>query len=324
MGITPPSPADEWAPCSDRSRERCDPLSGSGGFGARWLLVEIDGSWGEHAFLDSYLGRELGWAIVRRAERAGLRPVAIRRLGRRADERRAETQVRWAIADSRPGHESMHWGAVDDPAELTELPLDGSAGVASEEPAILVCTHARHDRCCAVRGRPVAAELTAAHPEATWECSHLGGDRFAATMILLPHGLYYGRVPAAVAPSIMEEYRQARVVPEYFRGRSSLSNATQAAQAFARDTFGDLGIQAWAPLREEHHAEEASWSIDLAHGDDTVRVEMQQTWSEPLLSTCEAVRPAPVRQFALESVTHGPSEARDRQVDDTDQEEAHH
>ena len=28
--------------------------------------------------------------------------------------------------------------------------------------------------------------LAEAHPEETWECSHLGGDRFAGTMVLLP------------------------------------------------------------------------------------------------------------------------------------------
>ena len=44
--------------------------------------------------------------------------------------------------------------------------------------------------------------LAAAYPEETWECSHLGGDRFAGTMNLLPHGLSYGRVPAGRAPAV--------------------------------------------------------------------------------------------------------------------------
>ena len=48
------------------------------------------------------------------------------------------------------------------------------------EPMLLVCTHGVHDTCCAVRGRPVAAALARRWPEATWECSHVGGDRFAA------------------------------------------------------------------------------------------------------------------------------------------------
>ena len=77
---------------------------------------------------------------------------------------------------------------------------------------LLVCTHARHDQCCAVRGRPVAQALARAFPDETWESSHLGGDRFAATMILLPHGLYYGRVPTADAAAIVERYLQGEIV----------------------------------------------------------------------------------------------------------------
>ena len=63
-------------------------------------------------------------------------------------------------------------------------------------PGLRVCTHGRHDTCCAERGRPVAAALAAAHPELTWEVSHIGGDRFAANALVLPHGLYYGRLDA--------------------------------------------------------------------------------------------------------------------------------
>jgi hypothetical protein len=293
--------ASGWAPCSDRSLERADPLAGTGGYGARWLLVEVDGAWGAHALMQSRLDPALGRAIVRRAEAAGIRPVAIRRFGRRADERRAQTRWRWALADARPGRESVHWGAVDDPAELAALPLDGSAGEPSKDPVLLVCTHARHDQCCAVRGRPVAQALARAFPAQTWESSHLGGDRFAATMILLPHGLYYGRVTTTDAVSVVDRYRDGEVVPELYRGRSSLSNVAQAAQAFARAAEADLRIDALPPLHEERTSED-TWRVDLQHDARVLEVLVRERLSEPLLSTCAATRAAPVREFALESI----------------------
>jgi (2Fe-2S) ferredoxin len=290
-----------WAPCSDRSLEREDPLAGTAGYGERWLLVEIDGAWGTHAFFESRLDASLGRALVRRAESEGIRPVAIRRFGLRADERRAQKRWRWALADARPGLESVRWGVVDDPAELVDLPLDGSAGSPSDAPVALVCTHARHDQCCAVRGRPVAQALATAFPDETWESSHLGGDRFAATMILFPHGLYYGRVPAADAPSILDGYRGGRVVEEFYRGRSSLTNVVQAAQSYARRANGDLRIEAFAPV-DEGRADDGTRTVDLADGDAVVRVTLRETLSEPLLSTCGAVRPARVREFELVSI----------------------
>nr|WP_214651111.1 sucrase ferredoxin [Brachybacterium halotolerans] len=261
------------------------------------MLVEIDGSWGEHAFLQSRINTDIGRAIVRRAEAAGLRPVAIRRFGRRADERRASSGHRWAIADARQGRISMRWGSVDDPAELLEIPLDGSTGHPTTEPAYLVCTHARHDRCCAVRGRPVAQALAHADPENTWECSHLGGDRFATTMIVLPHGLCYGRVPAERAHEILTATREGRIVRDLFRGRSSLPNVIQAAQAFARQELDEDHIDTLPPLPDAIHQTGSQWTVALAHAHQTVRVRLNEDWSQPLLSTCAARIAAPVRTY---------------------------
>ena len=294
-------PAGGWAPCSDRSLERNDPLAGTGGYGARWLLVEIDGAWGMHAFFQSALDPALGRALVARAEAAGIRPVAIRRFGRRADERRARPRWRWAIADARPGREAVRWGEVTDPAELLTVPLDGAAGSPSDRPVLLVCTHARHDQCCAVRGRPVAQRLARAFPEETWESSHLGGDRFAATMILLPHGLYYGRVSATDAVTVVERYLHGEVVDELFRGRSSLTNVVQAAQSFARRRYGDARIQAYPPLHERRE-DDGTWTVELGTHEGVMRVVLREMRSAPLLSTCGATRPASVREFALVSI----------------------
>lgn len=311
--------AGSWEPCSDRSAERADPLAGTAGLGERWLLVEIDGSWGRHAFLESRLDPAIGRALVRRAEAAGVRPVAIRRPGRRADERRATIGWRWAIADVRPGREDVRWGFAAEAEDLLAVPLD-AAGVdaagpgtdavvrseASVDPVFLVCAHARHDQCCAVKGRPVVSALAAAYPDETWECSHLGGDRFAATMLVLPHGLAYGRVTPDVAGDIVDAATRGVVVPAFYRGRTLYTMPVQAAQAFARAEFGDDRIDAWPPRGEsrEETPEGPVVRVRLgaSGGEGEVVVTLQETLSAPLLSTCTATIAAPVRHFALAAV----------------------
>lgn len=292
-----------WMPCSDASLERQDPLDGTAGFGARWFLVEIDGAWGEHAFLQSRLDPDLGRQLVRRIEAAGMRPLAIRRTGKRADERRDQTRYRWASVDARAGFESVRWGVVDDQRMLLEVPLDGSSGVSSVDPIIAVCTHARHDQCCAVKGRPVVTALARAYPKLTWECSHLGGDRFAANMVVFPHGLYFGRVHPTEAAGIIEHYRSGVIDERYFRGRSSVTNAMQAAQSFARGACRDFRIAAFAGVSESRIEDE--WTITLDHDGSRVVVQLVQSLSEPMLSTCAANRSAPVRQFELRSIDTG-------------------
>ena len=284
-----------WIPCSDRSLERDDPLAGTAGYGERWFLVEIDGAWGEHAFFQSRLDPELARALVRRIEGAGMRPLAIRRTGRRTDARREQKDWRWAIVDARQGQSSTRWGVVDDPEDLLEVPLDGSTGELSDRPVICVCTHARHDQCCAVKGRPVVTALAKHYPEETWECSHLGGDRFAATLVVFPEGLLYGRMTAAEAPALIEAHARGEVEPQWLRGRTSLPNVVQAAEAFARESTGDARIDAFTLVSESEDV--GGWSVEFDHSGERITVQVAATMSEPLLSTCAAIVAAPVREF---------------------------
>lgn len=224
-----------------------------------------------------------------------MRPLAIRRVNRRADARRSQTAWHWAIVDTRPGRESARWGSVDDPAQLLDIPLDGSTGVPSDDPIICVCTHARHDQCCAVKGRPVATALAAQFPSETWECSHLGGDRFASTLILFPAGLYYGRVPEEHAAELVHDYRAGMVHPLFFRGRSSSPNVVQAAEAFARAEVGDNRIDAFE--HESTARDGDGWVVTFAHDSRRVVVRVGTSESAPLLTTCEATVALPVREF---------------------------
>ncbi|MEO6827958.1 MAG: sucrase ferredoxin [Microbacteriaceae bacterium] len=295
---------NDWQPCSNRSLERADPLAGTSGFGERWFLIEVDGSWGQHALLQSRLKTELARDLVNRLERAGMRPLAIRRPGRRADQRRAQSAWRWAIVDARPGHEFIRWGQVGRPDQLAEVPLDGSTGAASEAPIICVCTHARHDQCCAVRGRSALARLVAAFPDETWECSHLGGDRFAATMMVFPHAVHFGRVTPDAAVGIVDAYRSGRIDQRFFRGRASLPNVVQAAFGFASAAMHDDRLDAFSLL--EYAGVDGAWTVRLSHDSPTrsavVTVELHESLSVPMLSTCAATVPARVREYTLGAV----------------------
>lgn len=264
-------------------------------------MLEIDGPWGHSAFLNSdrTLAPELGLRIARHVESAGMRPLAIRRPGRD----RGDGRWRWAIVDSRVGSESIRWGEVASPEEVFEIPLDGSSGTASDAPVVAVCTHGKHDTCCAVRGRRVIPALTKHYSDVTWECSHLGGDRFAGTMIVFPHGLYYGNVDEADVASIVDAYREGSVDPRFLRGRSSVSAEVQVAQHHARIALGTNTLDTLHPLSSTQDNE--LWTVVLRHDRSSVTVVLEQGSSRPIATTCSAVRTGSVRTFDLVSVEVG-------------------
>lgn len=278
------TPADRPPRCAVASLQRGDVMAGTAAPAAGYLLVEQPGGWGRQALTSSGLDPAVGSALSARAISRGLRAVLIRRPGRHPQP----TRRRWALVSSRPGRENTWWGEFDRDDELLGLPLDGTAGTASDEPFYLVCAHGRHDTCCAVEGRPVAAALDALRPGSAWECSHVGGDRFAANVLAMPHGLYYGRVGVDDAAGLVDAHERGDVVESLLRGRSTAAPAAQAAMAHVRRQLGESRIDALAPAGSIHLGH-GRWQVRLRRGTESYIVTVQAAAAPAAgLLTCHA------------------------------------
>lgn len=224
-------------------------LGGTAGRATAWLALEHVGHWGRDVLDGSALGEELSAALKEAVDRAKLKFLLIHQPGeqRRAlhGEPDAEGNLTHRVfyAISTPGEERLYSFSVSTPEQLLDLPLDNpeeliqaTGAELMDSPLILVCTHSKRDRCCALRGRPIAAHLAdVLPPGATWECSHTGGHRFAPVGIVLPTGYTYGRLSE---PSAMVAYLSlaGRSVPSLhgLRGRSTDTPVEQAAEVAVR------------------------------------------------------------------------------------------
>jgi len=121
-----------------------------------------------------------------------------------------------------------------------------SFGVVWDDPLYLGCTHGKRNVCCARLGGLLAQALAARHPGPVWETTHVGGHRFAANLVLLPHGLYYGPVTVVLAAAAIDAYQRRSVVVDRYRGRAGQPQAEQEAE-YARLAEGgalSLGLTA--------------------------------------------------------------------------------
>jgi hypothetical protein len=64
-----------------------------------------------------------------------------------------------------------------------------------------------------------------------WDSSHLGGHRFAATMIDFPTGRAYGHLSADELPNYLASRKAAQVYGRAYRGSVFLSGLEQVAEA---------------------------------------------------------------------------------------------
>jgi len=276
-------------------------MPGTAAPAAGFLLLEQPGGWGRQALTSSRLDPAVGATVSARAIAQGLRALLIRAPGRRESPGRFATPVRrrWAVVSSRLGRETTWWGDFGADDELVGLPLDGSAGIRSDEQFYLVCTHGRHDTCCAVEGRPVAAALDRLRPGRVWECSHVGGDRFAANVLAMPHGLYYGRVTPAAAARLVDAYERGDVVPELLRGRTLTPPAAQAALAHARKVLGENRLDALTAAGTIHLGD-GRWQVRIRRSPRNLIATVRASASpEPGLLTCHAVNPAHAPVFEV-------------------------
>ncbi len=253
--------------CADLADTAGDPGEGTAPPAERWLLVEHPGPWGRFALKESGLDPVAVASLTSWAVRVNGRIALVRRGSRRPAA--PDRPSRWFRIDSRPGHEEIRTGEFTDATGLSLAP--SAPGSVVPGPLILVCVHGRHDTCCAVRGRSLAAALAGEFPGATWECSHLGGCRFAPSMVLLPHGFTFGGVPPAEAGDLVHRYLRGTLGTEFLRGRSSLDPIVQAAQHHARVTTGATGIDALRPV--EHVRDSgADWRVEFAEPGCTVHL----------------------------------------------------
>ena len=289
--------------CSASSVARDEPLAGTASAFRRFLMVENPGPWGVDALRDSRLPTDVGLALKRRCRELRIRPSLIRRHGRSA----ATGRIRVFAAYADPHEPWMESVELGDPHDLLDLDLavlsaGRSLGMTRwDAPLFLTCTHGRHDACCAERGRPIARALFYSHPEEAWEVSHIGGDRFAGNVLVLPHGLYYGRLDPEDASRMAVYHHEGRIDVERLRGRSGYAWPAQAAEVFLRR---ELALDAISALRlRESSAEDdlhtlrfdvaggATWDVVVRRGNDA-----------PQRLTCAAVRDSPIPTHTLVSI----------------------
>lgn len=289
--------------CSAFSHETGEQLYGTSAHVAVWFLLEYEGRWESEAFEHAGLPAPVKEALARQA--AAIPHSRIQLI--RQKPRLAPEGIAFFVILGRENHPAMvefHLNTYDD-----LLALDLAAICAEDaaydrfrraDPLFLVCTHGRRDRCCAQHGMAVYERIVPQAGAAVWQTSHLGGHRFAANLVCLPHGISYGRVSPDHAPALLDAYRAGQIVPDYYRGRACYPRTAQAAEYFLRTGEGSsTALDAYT--LEEVHAAGSSWQVSFA-GTAGQRYRLtleEQPAALSVYASCGDAAPAPVSQFRL-------------------------
>ena len=286
--------------CSELARDTGEPLAATASRVEHWLLVEYAGPWPYEA-LDAaaFAGplREHLAATVASLPRCRL--LLIKPPGRS----RAHSEVRVFRARTTEDGGELRSLAVGRHDDLLDVDLAASPGRPVDHPLLLVCTHGIHDRCCARYGQDLLRQVVQhTDRDRVWQASHVGGDRFAGNLVILPGGLYFGRVgdEETDLPRILTEHAAGRIDLSRYRGRSCYAFAVQAAEGHVRRTTGLTeigGLRLHAARREARDrfaVELLAVSAGVVH-----EVEVALEHGEPALLTCKSRQPQRPRHYVV-------------------------
>lgn len=264
--------AEQPSECSIPTGEQ---LPGTAKPGGLTIAVENLGGWGHDILDGDALGPELSHQLKAHLKnhRAGLQ--FIRKPGREGQQRKnRSTRTCYLAWPAGVGERDGSTGDgpvleildIATETDLLSLDLSGPGRNADwgarvlDRQLLLVCTHGKRDRCCAVYGRPIAHgvaatveqhnSLSADGPGSAaddagsaghswgggpinadvWESSHTKGHRLAPSMILLPSNYSFGRLGIDETCDMLREAADGRLPLVGNRGRGTLDAAGQVAE----------------------------------------------------------------------------------------------
>ncbi len=224
--------------CAANAVTRGESMVGTGIDGVRFLVcLEFQRAWPKKILSGADLAEPVVRQLAALDQRDDTRVQYLRRADREVGsvvllvaDMRAATVRRWNLG-SHQAMTAVDWSALD----RGVLP---GGGQPVTQPVVLVCTHGKRDACCAKWGVPFWRALLARESGSRvqmWQTSHLGGHRFAATALVLPHGFHYGRLEPDEAEAFVEALAAGRVYDvDKLRGRAAWSRPAQAAEIFSR------------------------------------------------------------------------------------------
>ena len=221
--------------CSVLSRNSAEPLAGSAPFARHFVFITWPKKYWQYEALEAKGGFPQGLKKWMKEQSEVNGKISIRLVSRAG---LSQDKVEIYIYPEKYCYSNVLPSQI--PAVLESYFRDGITAAFSPAPIegeqIFICTHGRHDKCCAKFGQELADKMryhvsrqkTAVE---VWDSSHLGGHRFAATMIDFPAGRAYGHLSADELPNYLASRKAAQVYGRAYRGSVFLSGLEQVAEA---------------------------------------------------------------------------------------------
>lgn len=232
--------------CCELSAAMNEPMAGTAVQSAVWLMLEYTRPWGAKATEENELPEPVSRWLGEQVRGVNGRLQFIRQF--RADAAFLTFFV-GVNHETAPRLYEFHLAEYE-----ALLALDVASVVAGDgrfashlvtEPRYFVCTNGKRDKSCAVYGAALYRALAEKVGAAVWMTTHLGGHRFAGTLLSLPDGACYGRLHPQDIDQLLTTTQQGELWLEKLRGRTLYGPIEQFAELCLRQETGETQLDAF-------------------------------------------------------------------------------
>jgi len=252
--------------CCELSEEMNEPMIGTAVTTSVWFMLEYTRPWQAKATIDNELSSKVMSWLNDAAEKFDGRLQFIRQFRADAD---VLTFFIGVNDETNPRLYEFHLGAYDDLFELDVTAI--VAGDGRYQPhvvtgqRIFVCTNGKRDRSCAIYGAALYRALAEKTPASVWMTTHLGGHRFAATLLSLPDGVCYGRVKPENIKTWLQAVLRNELKLETMRGRTCYQPIAQIADVHLRQQTAQTRLDAFTLTGTEAMGD-GRWQVQFKDG----------------------------------------------------------
>lgn len=228
--------------CSDNSRKLGEDIIGSVSNHQTYILIECPTPWAREAFHSKWVPENLR-LLVDEVKRARL-PINFlliaNNLSHKVDRKTILIYQKQEGISNGYHKREFHLENIEQAAAVVRKTLLGKNSSYEVETTatrdILVCTHGSHDQCCSRYGNPFYFHATSTISDLNlenvrmWKSSHIGGHRFAPTVIDFPEGRYYGNLEQESFKSILTRTGDIKCLEKVYRGWGILPSPIQVLE----------------------------------------------------------------------------------------------
>jgi hypothetical protein len=288
--------------CSQISYQAGETLLGTAPHVDVWFLLEYRDSWAAKATTDNYLPATIQTWLNKQLNSVKNSRVQFIKQALPV----AQAGIAFFVVICRPVSSLLYHFHLPDYESLLRLNIPAVvsgdsiyASLAQSEPLYLVCTNGKRDPCCALYGLPLYNNLTRELGRSVWQTTHLGGHRFAPTLVRFPEGVYYGRLSPEEVDAFVANQQRDQIYLENYRGRTCYSDVAQAADYFLRRETGQLELS-WFRHLATHNPQDGDWLVQF-NAPAVGEIHAIHLWTEavllPIYASCGKPQTEPITQY---------------------------